>query len=341
MDRKKTDLFSIISVLLFLGAAVFFLLNYYQTVDHFADTYHEAMHQDSYAGKSLIFTHDDYIISHNFGLEMPDNEAEARLWLEESLPGMREWFTEDILSCILYYSALSFSLFHYYLYKRNEQDAGRHYIEASCGILIYTLIFGAVSFLPPLTKGFLPKINTLGNGLVMLSQILVLPAASALYAYLIRHFRFRRILTVLLAGLTALFLFGTVVAEGLLIEEKTFESFDYLVEKDARYADPEYADIIFYDEDAHQLHIGDDVYDPEIVQNENYAGGLMRIILIAWEIIDPLAGIGRSLVEHDLSPGRIWVPIVYILKSLGILLIMRFLFMRSVNEKQTEEENYE
>ena len=131
----------------------------------------------------------------------------------------------------------------------------------------------------------------------------------------------------MLIVLSLVFYFGSIILEINLSYPKTVESFDYLYEIDERFRNDNYDVVQYYDSQTSQMIIGDDVYDPEYVQNPKYIGGIKRVALIGLEIINPLANINRF--GFDMSGEiAVWNTLLYMLKSIALLALVGYSFSK-------------
>ena len=131
----------------------------------------------------------------------------------------------------------------------------------------------------------------------------------------------------MLIVLSLVFYFGSIISEINLSYPKTVESFDYLYEIDERFRNDNYDVVQYYDSQTSQMIIGDDVYEPEYVQNPKYIGGIKRVALIGLEIVNPLANMNRF--GFDMSgESAVWNTLLYMLKSIALIALVGYSFSK-------------
>lgn len=326
---------AMVSLLMFIVVSIFVFTMNLSNIINFSVSYTEAVNLASYADTYVYLTYNDILcqniqITNLQGL----NEADGRTYFNEMLPVLREIYTGSFISCSIIYTFLAFLFLQYFLFKKNEFCAKKHYLDVLLGHALCSLVYIGIVFFTLLSKGFVMTLHTPNIILILACQFLVMLSASVVYSWVIRRIRFKKIAIGMLIVLSLVFYFGSIISEINLSYPKTVESFDYLYQIDERFRNDNYDVVQYYDSQTSQMIIGDDVYDPEYVQNPKYIGGIKRVALIGLEIINPLANMNRF--GFDMSgESAVWNTLLYMLKSIALLALVGYSF----NKEETLAKN--
>lgn len=317
-----------VSLVLFVVVYIGLLMMNLGRISAFCQTYHDAINRPAYADQEIYLVYQDIFLE---WIRRPDldgmSEENARAYFEELLPEYREEYTVIFISHGVIYTFVAYLFLQFFLAKRYAEDARGHYRGAVLGSLKAWVVYMTVIAAALAAQGFAGGLQSPKLMLMLFSQLLVMLSATAVYAWLMRRVRFKKTMSLLLIVLSFVGFYGGILSEGVLMEPKELESFDYLYEMDERFRKPEYEAISRYNAETHQLQIGEDAYDPQLVPNEDYVGGAARVALIAGEIINPLANIDRLGYDRA-GETEVWVVLVYILKSVLLLGLVGCSFRR-------------
>lgn len=319
---------AVVSLVLFVLVYIGLMMMNLGRINAFCQTYHDAINRPVYADQEIYFVYGDVFLEWT---RRPDldgmSEENARAYFDELLPEYREEYTAIFISHGMIYTFVAYLFLQYFLAKRYAEDAKGYYRSAVLGSLSAWVVYMAVIAAALAAQGFAGGLQSPKLMLILLSQLLVMLSASAVYAWLMRRVRFKKTMSLLLIMLSFVGFYGGILSEGVLMEPKQVESFDYLYDVDERFRKPEYEDISRYNAQTHQLEIGEDAYDPQMVPNEDYVGGAARAALIAWEIVNPLANIDRLGYDRA-AETEVRVVFMYILKSVLLLGLVGYSFRR-------------
>ena len=307
-EFTKNNKLAVISLITFVIVYMVTLsMNIASTIP-FTKSYNDAVGMSSYAYTKVGILYNSILIQLNKGVDMKVmDEAQAAAYFSESLP------------------FFSFIFLQYFLFKKNGKDARKQYWDVVLGSLLSFTVQIGIVFLVLLCNGFRMALFTPNIILMLICQLLVMLAASAVYAWMIRRIRFRNILVPVLLVLSVVFYYGGIISEIYLSNPKTIESFDYLYEIDERYKNPDFDN--YYDSETNQFFVEEDAYDPQIVPNEEYVGRVKRVGLIAGEILNPLANITRFTFDME-GVTAAWITILYMVKSMLLLVLVGCSFMK-------------
>ena len=327
---KKNKL-AMASLLIFIVVYIFvFIMNLSNIMD-FGESYDEAVNLTSYADTYVYLTYNDILYQN---IQITDlkglNEVEGRSYFNERLPILREIYTGSFISCSIIYTFLAFLFLQYFLFKKNEFCAKKHYRDVVLGHTLCCLVYIGIVFFMLLSKGFVMTLHTPNIILILISQFLVMLSASMVYAWIMRRIRFKKIAACMIIVLSVIFYYGGIISEINLSYPKTEESFDYLYEIDDRFRNNDSDVLQYYDPQTSQMIIGEDVYDPEYVPNPKYIGGVKRIALIGLEVVNPLANINRFGFDLE-GKTAVWNTLLYMLKSMVLLVLIGYSFSREEN----------
>lgn len=325
-EFTKNNKLAVISLITFVIVYMVTLsMNIASTIP-FTKSYNDAVGMSSYAYTKVGILYNSILIQLNKGVDMKVmDEAQAAAYFSESLPAIDETFTGIFISCSILYTFFSFIFLQYFLFKKNGKDARKQYWDVVLGSLLSFTVQIGIVFLVLLCNGFRMALFTPNIILMLICQLLVMLAASAVYAWMIRRIRFRNILVPVLLVLSVVFYYGGIISEIYLSNPKTIESFDYLYEIDERYKNPDFDN--YYDSETNQFFVEEDAYDPQIVPNEEYVGRVKRVGLIAGEILNPLANITRFTFDME-GVTAAWITILYMVKSMLLLVLVGCSFMK-------------
>ena len=324
------------SVLIFFVVFILLMAMNLSNIIDFARTYDEAVNLPSYADRNAYFAYDDILCQDMFCVEMEGmNEADATEYFNKSIPAIRERYKGFFISSSIIYTFIALLFGQYFMVKKNESCARKHYRDVLLGGVICWAVYIGIVFAVLLAKGFVMSLRTPAIILILIGQLLVMLSALAVYAWIIRRVRFKMVAALLLIALSVVFYFGGILSEIPLSYPKTVESFDYVSEIDNRYNDESYEGISYYDPQTHKLIIGEDVYDAQIVQNEKYVGGFERAALIAGEIANPLANINRFGFDM-VGTTSVWVTLLYMAKSVSLIGLVGHSFIKEDSKKKTQ-----
>ena len=327
---KKNKL-AMASLLIFIVVYIFvFIMNLSNIMD-FGESYDDAVNLTSYADTYVYLTYNDILYQN---IQITDlkglNEVEGRSYFNERLPILREIYTGSFISCSIIYTFLAFLFLQYFLFKKNEFCAKKHYRDVVLGHTLCCLVYIGIVFFMLLSKGFVMTLHTPNIILILISQFLVMLSASMVYAWIMRRIRFKKIAACMIIVLSVIFYYGGIISEINLSYPKTEESFDYLYEIDDRFRNNDSDVLQYYDPQTSQMIIGEDVYDPEYVPNPKYIGGVKRIALIGLEVVNPLANINRFGFDLE-GKTAVWNTLLYMLKSMVLLVLIGYSFSREEN----------
>ena len=327
---KKNKL-AMASLLIFIVVYIFvFIMNLSNIMD-FGESYDDAVNLTSYADTYVYLTYNDILYQN---IQISDlkglNEVEGRSYFNERLPILREIYTGSFISCSIIYTFLAFLFLQYFLFKKNEFCAKKHYRDVVLGHTLCCLVYIGIVFFMLLSKGFVMTLHTPNIILILISQFLVMLSASMVYAWIMRRIRFKKIAACMIIVLSVIFYYGGIISEINLSYPKTEESFDYLYEIDDRFRNNDSDVLQYYDPQTSQMIIGEDVYDPEYVPNPKYIGGVKRIALIGLEVVNPLANINRFGFDLE-GKTAVWNTLLYMLKSMVLLVLIGYSFSREEN----------
>lgn len=317
-----------VSLILFVVVYIGLMVMNLGRISAFCQTYHDAINRPVYADQEIYFVYGDVFLEWT---RRPDldgmSEENARAYFYELLPEYSEEYTVIFISHGVIYTFAAYLFLQYFLAKRYAEDARGHYRSAVRGILSAWVVYMAVIAAALAAQGFTARLQSPKLMLILLSQLLVMLSASAVFAWLMRRVRFKRTMSLLLIVLSFVGFYGGILSESVLMEPKQVESFDYLYEVDERFRKPEYEAISRYNAETHQLEIGEDTYAPQMVPNDDYVGGAARAALIAWEIVNSLANIDRLGYDRA-AETEVRVVLMYILKSALLLGLVGYSFHR-------------
>ena len=327
---KKNKL-AMASLLIFIGVYLFvFIMNLSNIMD-FGKSYNEAVNLTSYADTNVFLFYNDILCQNIQRIDLEGlNEADGRAYFNERLPILREIYTGSFISCSIIYTFLAFLFLQYFLFKKNEFCAKKHYRDVVLGHALCCTVYIGIVFFTLLSKGFVMTLHTPNIILLLVCQFMVMLSASAVYAWIIRRIRFKKIAVGMLIILSIIFYFGGIISVINLSYPQTVESFDYVYEIDDRFRNEDYEEIQYYDPQTGQVIVGDDVYDPEYVPNPKYIGGIKRVALIGLEILNPLANLNRFGFDLE-GEVAVWITLLYMLKSIAMLALIGYSFSREEN----------
>ncbi len=327
---KKNKL-AMASLLIFIGVYLFVFIMSLANIINFGTSYDEAVNLASYADTYVYLTYNDILCQN---IQITDlqglNEADGRAFFNERLPGLREIYTGSFISCSIIYTFLAFLFLQYFLFKKNELCAKKHYRDVVLGHALCCIVYIGIVFFTLLSKGFVMTLRTPNIILILVCQFLVMLSASTVYAWIIRRIRFKKIAVGMLIILSIVFYFGGIISAINLSYPKTVESFDYVYEIDDRFRNEDYEEIQYYDPQTSQVIVGDDVYDPEYVPNPQYIGGIKRVALIGFEVVNPLANLNRFGFDLE-GETAVWNTLLYMIKSIAMLALIGYSFSREEN----------
>lgn len=327
---KKNKL-AMASLLIFIGVYLFvFIMNLSNIMD-FGKSYNEAVNLTSYADTNVFLFYNDILCQNIQRIDLEGlNEADGRAYFNERLPILREIYTGSFISCSIIYTFLAFLFLQYFLFKKNEFCAKKHYRDVVLGHALCCTVYIGIVFFTLLSKGFVMTLHTPNIILILVCQFMVMLSASAVYAWIIRRIRFKKIAVGMLIILSIIFYFSGIILEINLSYPQTVESFDYVYEIDDRFRNEDYEEIQYYDPQTGQVIVGDDVYDPEYVPNPKYIGGIKRVALIGLEILNPLANMNRFGFDLE-GATAVWITLLYMLKSIAMLALIGYSFSKEEN----------
>ena len=327
---KKNKL-AMASLLIFIVVYIFVFIMNLSNIINFSASYTEAVNLTSYADTNVYLIYNDILCQNIQRTDLEGlNEADGRAYFNDRLPILREIYTGSFISCSIIYTFLAFLFLQYFLFKKNEFCAKKHYRDVVLGHTLCCLVYIGIVFFMLLSKGFVMTLHTPNIILILISQFLVMLSASAVYAWVIRRIRFKKIAVSMLIILSIIFYFCGIISEINLSYPQTVESFDYLYEIDDRFRNDDCDVLQYYDPQTSQMIIGDDVYGPEYVQNPKYIGGIKRVALIGLEILNPLANMNRFGFDLE-GATAVWITLLYMLKSIAMLALIGYSFSREEN----------
>ena len=327
---KKNKL-AMASLLIFIVVYIFvFIMNLSNIMD-FGESYDDAVNLTSYADTNVFLFYNDILCQNIQRTDLEGlNEADGRAYFNECLPRLREIYTGSFISCSIIYTFLAFLFLQYFLFKKNEFCAKKHYRDVVLGHALCCIVYMGIVFFTLLSKGFVMTLRTPNIILILICQLLVMLSASVVYAWIMRRIRFKKITACMIIVLSVIFYYGGIISEINLSYPKTEESFDYLYEIDDRFRNNDSDVLQYYDPQTSQMIIGEDVYDPEYVPNPKYIGGVKRVALIGFEVVNPLANINRFGFDLE-GETAVWNTLLYMLKSIAMLALIGYSFSREEN----------
>lgn len=327
---KKNKL-AMASLLIFIGVYLLvFIMNISNIMD-FDESYDEAVNLTSYADTNVFLFYNDILCQNIQRIDLEGlKEADGRAYFNERLPILREIYTGSFISCSIIYTFLAFLFLQYFLFKKNEFCAKKHYRDVIIGSTLCCVVYMGIVFFTLLSKGFVMTLRTPNIILILICQLLVMLSASEVYAWIMRRICFKKIAACMIIVLSVIFYYGGIISEINLSYPQTVESFDYLYEIDDRFRNDDCDVLQYYDPQTSQMIIGDDVYNPEYVQNPKYIGGIKRIALIGLEVVNPLANINRFGFDLE-GETAVWITLLYMIKSIALLVLLGYSFSKEEN----------
>jgi len=214
IELIKNNKFSIASLLLFICVYIFaFFMNLTNILD-FGASYDEAVNLTSYADTNVYLIYDDILCQNIRRIEMEGmNEVGAAAYFNECLPALCEIYTGNFISTAIIYTFLAFSFLQYFLYKKNELYARKHYRSVVLCNTLCCVVYIGIVFFALLAKGFVMTLHTPNIIFILVCQFLVMLSASVVYAWVIRRIRFKKIAAFMLIILSVIFYYGGILSE--------------------------------------------------------------------------------------------------------------------------------
>ena len=327
---KKKDLFRIITIVAFFAFLVALTVYSYVAVRQLLECYEFLMNGDIAKGFSGNIYYDDHIYaSIGMGLEILPNEPGAKQRLAEFLYTSLLSIDRRILSCGLIYTMFGTSLLLYNLFS-DKEESRRKQILKTIGMVFgtYVLFIGMINVLCALfhVPFYFPGFKDL---LSIFTGLLCIVAGCCAFGILLRAFRFKKILAIVMVPVALLlFLFSTSF-EGQLYSPARIDSFDYVYEIDSRILDENFEGECYYDSDKNVMVVEGKEYPPEQADNPEHFRGLSRIGAFLFEAADPYSGstlyMAQEISEVDSSP---LISLGYLLKATCWIALSKFIKKR-------------
>ena len=224
---KKKDLFRIITIVAFIAFLVALNVCSYQAVRQLSECYEFLKNGDIAKGFSGTIYYDDHLYaSIGMGLEVLPNEPGAQQRLVEFLHTSFLSIDRRILSCGLVYIMFGISLLLYDLFSEKGENRRKQIFKT------IALVFGTYAFFIGMINVpcalfhlpfYFPGFNDLFS---IFTGLVCIVAGCCAFGILLRIFRFKKILAIVMVPIVLLlFLFSTSF-EGQLYSPDKIDSFD-------------------------------------------------------------------------------------------------------------------
>ena len=149
------------SVLIFVVVFILLMAMNLSNIIDFARTYDEAVNLPSYADRNAYFAYDDILCQDMFCVEMEGmNEADATEYFNKSIPAIRERYKGFFISSSIIYTFIALLFGQYFMVKKNESCARKHYRDVLLGGVICWAVYIGIVFAVLLAKGFVMSLRT-------------------------------------------------------------------------------------------------------------------------------------------------------------------------------------
>ena len=330
--KKKRNAFAIVMLALSIIAFVFVSLMTVMAIRNVGEDYTSLKNNDLSQDMSATLFYDDHIYAQiGHGIEIVSGyEGMAKdrdAFLEASIRSI----DGRILSCGILYTMMISVILSYALYHRFENDRYKHILSVFVSVIGIYMVYVLIVLLTHLSCKM--PFRFYGSPLVLFASLMAVIAGSCILAYLLRIFRFKKLLAVAAIPLIfALFIIGFILEHGLYCEPY-IDSFDYLKEIEPQIFEEDYQGTAYYDDKKNVIVVEDKEYEPQQGENADYYRGLSRAGAYLYELLDPFAGNTLHFLENI---GEVMlsllVPALYIIKA--VLCIMAVLLLKKNKTKK-------
>lgn len=298
--EKKHIVSKIIAVLsLMLAAAILFGSMYIdlRAAVNLGRQVAEVDAMESVANKEVQFSYKGLIFRLNFGCEGDSDEAGSRAFFKESIAAecCRTFFAE--ISEIALLSLLAVFVASYAIksghFPGRKKPVGRFALTLTA-IAVFALFLGVYAA-TWFGSGLKASGATASKLIAALASFLAVPAAAGLVELAYNKLRLKFPVWVLVLGLAVLGYFVGALAKLRLWLPKEEASFGYVAEQDPRLGDPEYDDLVVWNEDG-TLTFDGKTYEPEMLPVKDRATGAAWGLWLAAEIVHPGTGLYIELM---------------------------------------------
>lgn len=303
--------------------------------------YNAVMNLDLSADARSSIVYDDHLYGQiGYGIEIDRRDSDNSARLSEFASSSLRAIDRRIISCNVTYTMLITAALAFWLYTEFGRNRGKHALSifiavfaVSAGLLAAVLITYAALRMPfcfP-DAGEMP---------VLLVSIFAILGGSCFLGWMLRLFRFKRILSLAAVPLVMLlFMQGTVFEAGLFCSPEV-PSFDYIAQEiEPRVYDSDFDGDVYYDEEKDVIVLNGAEYPPRQIQNPDYLTGTGRLTACIFEIISPYSGNGLFLLHEteNITAGAAALSL-YALKA--VLLAVFPVFLRKRRQYNGDVRSY-
>ena len=299
--EKQDKVFAVCSVIIAAVIMAAILVIEYFSMKQLSGQYTAIMSADLSQGYKAVLSYNDHLYARiGFMTEILPTDGNKSHLIAQFINSSLSQIDERILSCGVLYVMLIATATVFYRHYRAEGDGSyiiRNTVATVIGLyVLYGLAVTAMQFLLKIPLK-LPSFNHLV--LLAVSLVCVITGVLAL-SLVLRFIPFRKTAALVAIPLAfLLFLFGFNNENGLYTS-KTINSFDYVYEKEPQVLQEGYTGA-YYDEKRNVMIVEGKEYQPQQVENPEYATGFGRVMSIGFEAINPYSGMSLAMLQETLD----------------------------------------
>ncbi len=220
-------------------------------------------------------------------------------------------------------------LFLTYSLSKNIQSITKPYLVILGIYIIYIsiiMIIFLIFRLPLILKNIYYYLAIIISSLIMSQTIIAI-------SLFLSQRKYPFLLSFMIIPFCVILLYVSFYISYRIQEPQKIESFDYISDIDERFNDPDYAEIIYYDEEENIIIIEEDKYPAEYIDNPESVNGISRYLLYFEELINPSSQIIQNYVITEDKPISIVGPL-----KLLLWFILINLFNKKYNYLNKEKE---
>ena len=293
MRNKFKKILPIISLVIAILILAFFFIKELPAVYSFTRDISYANSLESVKDSSVSYGIDGFIVNSSFLFIGDGNEASSRADLTESmLANTAMLYGCVISSCAIYASLVT--LFASAFIKTIAPKS--RFILVITALSLFALIYGIETAMI-----LLGGVSLAGVDLQIVAGLfcaVLAIAATMLFAeFFYRKIKIKMLVSVVVVVLFIIGYFTGNISKARIWTPAYQSSFGYVYDIEPRVFDEAYEEYLVFNDDG-TLSFMDQTFEPEMVPNEEHAFGVMYAMNIAFEVINPSAGIYVNLYSE-------------------------------------------